>query len=112
MKTLLFYTAAEKSKQEKSAKNLIWIQLNASTFKAEHIIQLYELTGGLWKVEARVSASQVKICQLTNISKDGLILGDSDFSQFNGKEVDGIIRNDVPKAHWCRNNAYVNRTPL
>ena len=58
-------------------------------------------------VEVRVSAFHVKICQLTNIDKDGLILEDID-----GKEVDIIIGNDVPKTHWCRTNAYVNRTLL
>ena len=54
----------------------------------------------------------VKICHSTNISKDGLSLEDIDFSQLNGKEVDVIIANDVPKERWCRNNAYVNRTLL
>ena len=48
----------------------------ASTFKAEHVIQLDELTCKLSKVEVRVSAFLVKICQLTNISKAGLILED------------------------------------
>ena len=41
-----------------------------------------------------------------------LILEDIGFSPLNGTEVDIIIGNDVPKAHWCRNNAYVNRTLL
>ena len=66
------------------------------------------MTCGLSKVEARVSTFLVKICQSTRISKDGLSLEDIDFSQVNGKEVDIIIGNDVPKAHWCENNAYVN----
>ena len=50
-------------------------------------------------MEARVSAFHVEICQLTNISKDGLSLEDIDFSQLNGKEVDLIIGNDVSKTH-------------
>ena len=50
-----------------------------STFKAEHIIYLDELTCELSMVEARVSAFHVKICQSTNISKAGLILEDIDF---------------------------------
>ena len=70
------------------------------------------MTCGLSKVETRVSEFHVKICQATNFSKDGLSLEDIDFSQLNGKEVDIIIRNDVPKAHWCRNNDYANRTLL
>ena len=111
-KTFQVYTAAENCKQEKSAKKLIWLQLNASTFKAQHIIHLDELTCGLSKVEARVSAFHVKMCRSTNVSKDGLVLEDIDFSQLNGKEVDIIIGNDVPKADWCRNNAYVNHTLL
>ena len=41
-----------------------------------------------------------------------LILEDIGFSPLNGREVDIIVGNDVPKAHWCRNNAYVNRTLL
>ena len=110
MKTLQVYTAVENFMQEKSAKKLIWIQLNASTFKAEHIIHQDELICGLSKVEARVSAFHVKICQSTNISNDGLSLEDFDFSQLNFKEVDVIIANDVPKARWFRKNAYVNRT--
>ena len=97
MKTLQVYTAAEKWKQKKSAKKLIWIQLNASTIKAEHIIHQDELTCGLSKVEARISAFHVKICQSTNISKDGLSLEDIHFSQLNCKEVDVVIANDVPK---------------
>ena len=112
MKTLQVYTAAENCKQEKSAKKFIGIQLNACTFKAEHIIHLDELMCGLSKVDARVSAFYVKICQSTNISKDGLNLEGIDFSQLSGKEVDVIIANLVPKARWCRNNAYVNRTLL
>ena len=40
----------------------------------------------------------VKICRSTNVSKDGLVLEDIYFSQLNGKEVDIIIGNDVPKA--------------
>ena len=59
------------------------------------------------KVDVTVSAFHVKICQSTNIDKDGLILEDIDST-----EVDIIIGNDVPKAHWCRNNAYVNHTLL
>ena len=59
------------------------------------------------KVEVRVSAFHVKICQSTNTAKDGLLLEDID-----GTEVDIIIGNDFPKAPWCRNNAYVNRTLL
>ena len=46
------------------------------------------------------------------ISKAGLMLEDIDFLQLNGTEVDIIIGNDVPKAPWCRNNSYVNRTLL
>jgi len=42
------------------------------------------------KVEVTVSAFHVKICQSTNIDKDGLILEDID-----GTEVDIIIGNDV-----------------
>ena len=80
--------------------------------KAEHNIRIDELTCGLSKVDARVSAVHVKICQSQNIAKDGLILEDFDISQLNGKEVDIRIGNGVPKAHWCRNNAYVNRTLL
>ena len=112
MKTLQVNTAAENCKQEKSAKKVIWRQLNAYTFKEEHIIHLYEMACGLSKVEARVSEFHVKICQSTNISKDGLSVEDIDFSQLIGKEVDIITGNDIPKAHWWRNNAYVNRTLL
>ena len=64
------------------------------------------------KVEVRVSSFYVKLCQSTNNAKDGLILEDIGFSPLNGTEVDIIIGNDVPKAHWCKNNAYVNRTLL
>ena len=107
MKTLQVYTAAEIYKQEKSALKLILIQLQAFTFKAEHIILIHEMTCGLSKVEAGVSACLFKIFQSTTISKDGLSAEDIDFS-----EVDIIIGNDVAKAHWCRNNAYVSRTLL
>ena len=85
MKTLQVYTAAEICKQEKSALKLISIQLQAFTFKAEHIIHILELTCGLSKVEARVSACLVKIFQSTTISKDGLSAEDIDFSQLNAK---------------------------
>ena len=80
--------------------------------KAEHIIRQDELTCGLSKVEARVSAFHVKICQSPNIATVSLTLEGKDISQLNGKEVDIIIGKDVPKAHWCRKNAYVNRTLL
>ena len=42
-------------------------------------IYIDELTCELSKVEVRVSAFHVKICQSTNISKAGLILEDIDF---------------------------------
>ena len=69
--------------EEKAGKKLIWIQLNASTFKAEHIIHLDELTCG--KPRREWARFHVKICQSTNISKNDLILKDIDFSQLNGK---------------------------
>ena len=77
MKTLL--RTVSKRNQPKSLYDY------TSTFKAEHIIYLDELTCELSKVEVRVSAFHVKICQSTNISKAGLILEDIDFSQLNDK---------------------------
>ena len=72
-----------------------------------------ELTCRLSKVEVRVGAFHIKICRPTNNCKEGLSLEDIDFSQLNGKEVEIIIiGNGIPKAHWCRNNAYVNCTLL